>query len=256
MSDLLTTKQVQDLLKIDRITVYRMLDDGRLKGVKVGNQWRFHQIEIDRVLGQEPKEEPSVPDSISDFPSSCITEVQQIFAGIIGIGAVTVTMQGAPLTEPTFSNPFCKLMMSSESGRHACQSSWRKIASKATGEPEFQVCHAGLTYKRSKIEFENKQIAWLIAGQFYLNAPTEESQNDRVKDLAAMHQIPSQELHEAAEKIPVLKKYQQEQVREWTPKVGGIVQSIMCERADLMNRLKRIAELSAISNSLLNEKRS
>ena len=34
MTDLLTTRQVQDILKVDRITIYRMLQDGRLKGVK------------------------------------------------------------------------------------------------------------------------------------------------------------------------------------------------------------------------------
>ena len=45
MAELLTTKQLEDLLKIDRITVYRMLNDGRLKCVKIGNQWRFPRNE-------------------------------------------------------------------------------------------------------------------------------------------------------------------------------------------------------------------
>ncbi len=53
MNELLTTKQIQDLLQVDRITVYRMLNDGRLKGVKIGNQWRFPQSEIDRLTGEE-----------------------------------------------------------------------------------------------------------------------------------------------------------------------------------------------------------
>ncbi|MGB9754636.1 helix-turn-helix domain-containing protein [Roseiflexus castenholzii] len=43
MNDLLTTREVQDLLKLDRTTVYRMLKEGRLTGVKVGQQWRFHR---------------------------------------------------------------------------------------------------------------------------------------------------------------------------------------------------------------------
>jgi excisionase family DNA binding protein len=37
----LTTRQVQNILQVDRITIYRMLQDGRLKGVKIGQQWRF-----------------------------------------------------------------------------------------------------------------------------------------------------------------------------------------------------------------------
>ncbi len=250
MGDLLTTKQVQDILKVDRITVYRMVDDGRIKGVKIGTQWRFTQNEIDRFLGLDAPEEVPAAESIQDFPSTCVKEVQDIFAGIIGIGAVTVTMQGTPLTEPTFTNPFCKLIMSSESGKHACQSSWRRIALKNTGEPDFQICHAGLCYKRAKIQSENHQIAWLIAGQYYLNNPENESERKRVEDLAVMHQISKEKLLEAARQIPILNKYQQDQVQEWTPKVAGTVQSILCERAELIGRLKRIAELSSINPSL------
>lgn len=251
MNELLTTKQLQDLLKIDRITVYRMLNDGRLKGVKIGNQWRFPQSEIDRLLGEERNDNDNTAvESITDFPSGCVKEVQDIFAGIIGVGAITVTLRGTPLTDPTFSNPFCKLMMSTEAGRQACQSSWRRIALKSTGEPNFQICHAGLCYKRSPIYAENTQIAWLIAGQYYLNTPDHEKEKERVKQLANNYQIQVDKLQEAVLKIPVLKHHQQEQVQEWTPKVAGTVQSILCERSDLMSRLQRIAELSSISPSL------
>jgi excisionase family DNA binding protein len=251
MSELLTTKQLQDMLKIDRITVYRMLNDGRIKGVKIGNQWRFPQSEIDRLMGTENEEnDQDAIESIPDFPSACVSEVQEIYAGIIGIGAITVTLRGTPLTDPTFSNPFCKLMLSTEAGRQACQNSWRKIALKTTGEPDFQICHAGLCYKRSPIKAENTQIAWLIGGQYYLNAPDHEKVKERVRKLAADYQIPEEQLQEAAQNIPVLKRYQQELVKEWTPKVAGTVQSILCERSDLMSRLQRIAELSSISPSL------
>ena len=252
MPELLTTKQLQEILKIDRITVYRMLNDGRLKGIKVGNQWRFPQADIDRLLGEKVESGSVVVESVQDFPSGCVKEVQDIFAGIIGIGAVTVTSRGTPLTEPTFSNPFCKLMLSSESGSLACQNSWRKIALKTTGEDKFQICHAGLCYKRSAILSEDSQIAWLIAGQYYIDSPDDENETERIRILAEKHHIPIDELEEAARKIPVLKKYQQEKVQEWTPKVAVTVQSILCERSDLMGRLQRIAELSSIYPTLSN----
>ena len=250
MSDLLTTKQVQDVLKIDRITVYRMLDDGRLKGVKVANQWRFSQNEIDRLLGKETGEESPLVESVSDFPAACVSEVQNIYAGIIGIGAVTVTMRGTPLTEPTYANPFCKLIMQSKEGCQACQDSWRKIALKTTGGGDFQVCHAGLCYKKAPIKSENSQIAWLIGGQYYLSTPNHDQEKERIAEISTKYNIPLDELSAAAEKIPVLKKYQQDQVREWTPKVADTVHSILCERSDLMGRLQKIADLSNISSSL------
>jgi excisionase family DNA binding protein len=252
MSELLTTKQLQELLKVDRITVYRMLNDGRLKGVKIGNQWRFPHSEIDRLMGEES--ETSDPESnteiLTDFPSDCVKMVQEIFAGIIGIGAITVTLQGDALTEPNYANPFCKLMLSNSSSRQACQASWRKIALHTTGEPSFQICHAGLCYQRSLIKMDDQPTAWLVAGQFYINPADHNQETVRLEQLANKHNIPLSQLTEAAAKIPVLKKYQQDQVQEWTPKVADTVHSILCERADLMNRLQRIADLSNIRPTL------
>ena len=50
MDALLTVRHLQDLLQVDRITIYRMLDDGRLRGFKVGGQWRFSRQAIEGWL--------------------------------------------------------------------------------------------------------------------------------------------------------------------------------------------------------------
>ena len=62
MNELLTTRQVQETLKVDRTTIYRMLKDGRLNGVKVGSQWRFPRLEIEAVLQGTP---------ITEISNSC-----------------------------------------------------------------------------------------------------------------------------------------------------------------------------------------
>ena len=50
MDTLLTTRQLEDLLQVDRVTIYRMLDDGRLQGFKFGSQWRFSREAIETWL--------------------------------------------------------------------------------------------------------------------------------------------------------------------------------------------------------------
>ena len=50
MSDLLTTNEVQDLLHVDRTTIYRLVESGRLPAIRVGKQWRFSRPEIERWL--------------------------------------------------------------------------------------------------------------------------------------------------------------------------------------------------------------
>ncbi len=248
MSELLTTKQLQELLKIDRVTVYRMLNDGRIKGVKIGNQWRFPQSEIDRLIGEprEPAEPETSSEDLTDFPTDCVQKVQEIFAGIIGIGAITVSLQGETLTQPTFCNPFCKLMLSSPGGREACQASWRKMALRTTGEPLYQVCHAGLSYKRSVITLNDRPVAWLIAGQYYTTAPDREKECEHLEQLSVRHNIAMDQLANAASTIPIISRHQREQIQEWTPIVASTVSSILCERTDLVNRLQHIAEISTI----------
>ena len=51
MDDLLTTREVQGLLSVDRMTMYRILKNGRLHGIKIRRQGRFHRYGNDVLLG-------------------------------------------------------------------------------------------------------------------------------------------------------------------------------------------------------------
>lgn len=48
--ELLTLKQVAEWLQVSDRTVLRMIDDGKLRGVKVGRQWRFDATEVENYL--------------------------------------------------------------------------------------------------------------------------------------------------------------------------------------------------------------
>lgn len=59
---LLNTKQVMSYLKIGRTTLDRLMREGKLKGYKIGNTWRFYRIDVKKlVMGEEyAKEETSM----------------------------------------------------------------------------------------------------------------------------------------------------------------------------------------------------
>ena len=48
--DLLTTEQVARYLKVDKLTIYRLVAQRKLPAFKVGNQWRFKREMIDSWL--------------------------------------------------------------------------------------------------------------------------------------------------------------------------------------------------------------
>jgi excisionase family DNA binding protein len=52
--ELLTLAETINVLGISKQTLYRMMDRGALKGVKVGRQWRFRQADLDAYLNRGP----------------------------------------------------------------------------------------------------------------------------------------------------------------------------------------------------------
>ncbi len=154
MDELLTAKQVQEQLKVDRTTIYRMLDDGRLTGIKVGHQWRFSSQEVQTMLSggrTMPSDSTAVRNQgpFTVLPLHCIQPVQNVFAEIANVGAVTTAPDGEPLTKISNSCRFCDLILSSESGRQACVASWRELSAQSDTQPRFTTCHAGLQYARA-----------------------------------------------------------------------------------------------------------
>ena len=248
MNELLTVKQVMGLLQVDRTTVYRMVKDGRLAGVKIGQQWRFSSAEVDALVtgaGAAEDEPPAPPMSV--LPLHCIQPIQDVFAEIAQVGSVTTAPDGEPLTDISNSCRFCNIVLESESGRSACIASWRRLADQPERRPAFATCHAGLQYARARIDVaaEGQNLtAMLIAGQFYAHAPRPDEEAARVRALAADHGLDADALQEAARELPTLDDHTRARIGGWLERVAHTFEEIGRERADLLGRLVRIARES------------
>jgi len=245
---LLTTRQVQELLKVDRITVYRMLNDGRLKGVKIGQQWRFPAREVERLLGREEAAVPApalIPADTS-FPTHCVQTIQNLFSEVGQISALVVDMQGRPLTE--ISNPcgLCRMLLSSPGGAAACQQSWQTFARQSAAGGRYFTCHAGLQYTGMPIYDREEQIGLFLAGQFYWQAPDPAEEAARIERLASLYQLPLGALQEAARGIPVIPAEMHSRVQAWPGTAARAIHSILNERTGFLSRLQQIASLTQI----------
>jgi len=134
LDELLTTRQLQEILQVDRITIYRMLADGRLRGFKVGGQWRFPRHLIEAWLQNQQVQWSVEEEQVSSeyvtapheaLPLRCIQAIQDILAQAGGIGTLTISPDGQPLTDMSNPPPFCKLLLETEEGRVRCRQSWR-----------------------------------------------------------------------------------------------------------------------------------
>ena len=249
MDNLLTAKQVQDLLNVDRTTIYRMLKDGRLTGVKVGQHWRFPAREVNDILtgttSRVNELEGPLPKNI--LPLHCVQPMQDVFAEVAEVGVVTADKDGIALTRVSNSCDFCKLIMGSDEGRAACSESWTKLVNQEKTAPEFTTCHAGLQYARARIEVQSELIAILIAGQFYVEEPDPQEEKERIQALAQKYHISEDLLLQASRQISALDGRKFSKISGWLERVATTFEQISSERVNLMGRLRQIAEMSALN---------
>src|SRR5665811_1144598 len=105
---MLTSRDLQEMLQVDRSTIYRMAEAGSLPAVKVGRQWRFPEAAIERWLvsgnGSKKDSRPLEPDDRTALaPSSCVQPIIDVLADMLGVMLVVTDMRGIPLTN--VSNP-------------------------------------------------------------------------------------------------------------------------------------------------------
>ena len=53
--EILTVKEVSELLKVHHSTVYRMINEGRIPAFKIGSDWRFRKDVIKRWMVESAK---------------------------------------------------------------------------------------------------------------------------------------------------------------------------------------------------------
>lgn len=55
MDKLLVLHEVADYLRLNKFTVYRMVERGELPAIRVANQWRFKEKDLDKWLEESKK---------------------------------------------------------------------------------------------------------------------------------------------------------------------------------------------------------
>ncbi len=253
MGDLLSTKQLMDLLQVDRTTIYRMLSDGRLPAVRVGGQWRFSRQAIEAWLDAQNtpssvssrKAEATEPDyfaSLEALPRYCLQSIQEIFAQTSEVGAVTTDLQGNLLTP--FSNPcaFCNLILSTDQGRARCQASWKRLAHAEA--PRLETCHAGLTYARGRIMVHGEFIAMFIVGQFVVGGTESIRSNSHLEALSRHCGAEAKELAQAAQGLRVLERVRAERLPSLVQLAADTFSHLSEERSTLLERLRQVAEIA------------
>jgi excisionase family DNA binding protein len=252
MADLLTTKQLQEILHVDRTTIYRMAESGRVPAVKVGNQWRFPREQIETWLQrQSATVAPAAELSMSAngmswqlFPLECAQLIQDSFADALGVMILATDLNGQAVTST--SNP-CGLYTVAESSpmaRQRCLDTWIRLANEPALAPRFQASHLGLLCARGLIRVGSEIKGMLIVGGIAPQAwPPSDDQIEQIAQDLALH---ADQLRQHIHAVHHLDAAEQTRVLPFVQRIADIFSHIASERAHLAGRLQRIAEISRL----------
>ncbi len=177
---LLTAQQVQRMLGVDRSTVYRMAEDGRLPALKIGRQWRFPSHEIERLLVVD-HQGVTRPGAAADPTGGAASSVISVAADLLGVMMVVTDMHGRPLT--AVANPCTWFAARAEDQESiaACVAEWQLMADDLDFEPRFRTGLLGFECARAYIRSGSSLVGMVLAGGV-APAGTENAELHRLDD--------------------------------------------------------------------------
>ncbi|NND01943.1 MAG: helix-turn-helix domain-containing protein [Acidimicrobiia bacterium] len=248
---LLTTKEVQDLFKVDKSTIYRMAEDGRIPAVKVGRQWRFPADQLDNLLGGAVPTGVTPPPSAAPagelaleavLPAETAQMVADLAAELFDVMAVVTDMEGNSLS--TVANP-CGYFSAVFEGTYTadrCADSWRQLGQEIDLEPRFLPSHLGFLCARSFIRHGHRLVGMLIVGGV---APTNWPPDHAAVAAVALETGVNEETIQAhMDEVYWIDEPHQRWIVRNLSRMSDLLSQLAEGRARLVTKLERIAALA------------
>jgi excisionase family DNA binding protein len=178
----LTARDVQELIRVDRSTIYRMAESGRLPAIKVGRQWRFPADAVHAWL------EASGNGRDDLRPITAAQEITDLFADLYGVMVIVTDIAGNPITD--VSNPcgYFSAVSNEAAALDRCIAEWNALGGQYDFEPRLRPSHLGFLCTRAFIRIGNELSGMVISGGI---APDEWPPSDeRVAEIAAESRVP------------------------------------------------------------------
>lgn len=169
----LTTRDVQELIRVDKSTIYRMAESGSLPAIKVGRQWRFPADEIEQWLrghtiarSDRDLKPHSTGIEISHIalPRILAQNSADLFADLFEVMVVVTDIEGRPVTD--VSNPcgYFTAISQRDGALERCVAEWKTFGSQYDFEPTLRPSHLGFLCTRAYVRTGNELTGMVIAG--------------------------------------------------------------------------------------------
>jgi excisionase family DNA binding protein len=242
----LTTRDLQELIRVDKSTIYRMADAGRLPAVKVGRQWRFPEDAVMAWLGASAPpggEAIHVTPGLADLVTRDLAQsVADLAADAMGVMVVITDMDGSPLT--SIANP-CGLvgaMAGEASVLPRCVETWRHYGTIPDLVPRFGTSEFGFLCARAFVRRGSELLGMVIAG----GVATDEWPPDAaaIRSIATTFGVPEDLVAGHIGEVFHLTQEDRVRVLGLLPRVGVLISQMAAERVRTTGAFEAIADLA------------
>lgn len=249
--EFLTTREVEQLVHLNRVTIYRLIREGQFPAVKVGSQWRFKRSAVEAWLTShhptppsESQEPPRPNEYVAAFHNSEVVRVLQAFSKAMGLSICVIGPGGETILDCMNCHSFCAAMQASQQGRACCQEVRRSF----TSSP-IENCIAGVSYIKTPVHIADQLIGYIVMGPLVRDAYQMETIRQHLPEAAATLGIAPETLLSELSTIQTLDTGQLEVLRSLLNTVASTTLQITVERQRSDERLKTIARLAAGSQT-------
>jgi len=249
---MLTTRDVQELINVDRSTIYRMADAGKIPAIKVGRQWRFPAEEFNVWLAGPPTAPaPAEPETafgeLADMLLPGVAApLADLLASIFGVMVLVTDLDGTPLIEPANPCGLFQFVYDTPSTHARCAETWRDLGADPDRQPRFRPTPMGFECTRGFIRVGPEVKGMVILGGI---APAEwPPAADQVRELATELEVPADQLADHIDEVFYMDRNHQAWVLEYLPRISSLFSRIARERSRLVDRLDTIASLAGSPN--------
>lgn len=245
MTNLLTTRDVQELINVDKSTIYRMAEDGRLPAVKVGRQWRFPASAVASLLGESASTlaQTSSLRGSRDLRELLVPEAAQAIADLVGdlfgLMAVVTDIEGGALTSVANPCGYFAAIASEPGAVDQCIEGWRRLGSELDLEPRFLPTHLGFQCARAFIRVGNRLAGMVIVGG--VTPPHGPLGPEQLDEIALASGLPREVLAAHSAETYDLDPERRAWVLKMLPRIGDLISRLASARSDLIDKIDLLA---------------
>jgi len=253
---LLTTREIEDLLRLDRVTIYKLVKEGELPARRIGGQWRFSQSAVQSWLEGHSESNTTNESARLDqaaelslhltdlIPLETLQTIQNQFAHLLRVASFTLDRHGVPFAACSRCSGFCQLVHSTPLGFDACRETWRAVALGAEDGGHTYSCHAGIQYASAPIIVNGQCMGMVTAGQFLTEDPDPETLAARAQATGRRIGVDGEALAATGASLEIVDTGRALEITSLLATIANALSAIGYQSYLLRQKLAQIAQIS------------